>query len=415
MSQLQLSGEEQSRRDRLRAKAAAKFQRERAESIAALKGRNDYHLSFDYFLNLLSLDQDPQSIEARVGRKVVVMMCLQAPLELFSALSLHPLRLLSGSTAAAFSAPPELPALMCPLIRSLAGRLEIESSLVTSPWIVPTTCDWVTGFQALAKEYYPNLGPVHFLELPRRKESELAAERWLEEVRGLWEYLKKLTKNKAGRKDLLDAISVFQKVRGALGRLSQLRRSGKVPAVWWFVFTAAFFLDSPQAWTEATERVCDHFSALTAADGPGIFLTGSPLVFPNFKLLNLIEQAGLKVLGDDMCSGERLLSRHIAVTDTSLEGLLSALARAAHDGCLCPVFTDNHRRMGPINEAVTQAPVKGVVFHFLKGCHPYDLDSLSLEFTLKEKGLRFIKLETDYTLEDQATLRTRLEAFKASL
>jgi benzoyl-CoA reductase/2-hydroxyglutaryl-CoA dehydratase subunit BcrC/BadD/HgdB len=66
-------------------------------------------------------------------------------------------------------------------------------------------------------------------------------------------------------------------------------------------------------------------------------------------------------------------------------------------------------------EALPGTEFKGVVFHVLKGCHPYDLESFGLEMPLKEAGLRFLRVETDYTSEDVQNILTRLEAFSRTL
>jgi benzoyl-CoA reductase/2-hydroxyglutaryl-CoA dehydratase subunit BcrC/BadD/HgdB len=147
----------------------------------------------------------------------------------------------------------------------------------------------------------------------------------------------------------------------------------------------------------------------------GVYLTGAPVYFPNFKVLHLMEEAGLKCLGDDLCSSERLFPRHVEVSDSSAEGLLAALAEAYHRGCLCPVFSESERRAALIREAADQAPVRGVVFHLLKGCHPYELDSFALEGKVTGWGLKFLKIETDYSTEDTRNLLTRLEAFRPTL
>ncbi|MDR1037997.1 MAG: 2-hydroxyacyl-CoA dehydratase, partial [Deltaproteobacteria bacterium] len=97
----------------------------------------------------------------------------------------------------------------------------------------------------------------------------------------------------------------------------------------------------------------------------GVFLTGAPVFFPNFKVLHLMEEAGLRCLGDDMCSSERLFPRHVEISDTSADGMLEALAEAYHRGCLCPVFAESERRAALIREAADGGEVRGVVFHLL--------------------------------------------------
>jgi benzoyl-CoA reductase/2-hydroxyglutaryl-CoA dehydratase subunit BcrC/BadD/HgdB len=91
------------------------------------------------------------------------------------------------------------------------------------------------------------------------------------------------------------------------------------------------------------------------------------------------------------------------------------LAESYHQGCLCPTFGDNERRANNIWEALPDAGFGGLVFHVLKGCHPYDLESLALEEPLKKGGLRFLRIETDYAAEDSQNILTRLEAFGRTL
>jgi benzoyl-CoA reductase/2-hydroxyglutaryl-CoA dehydratase subunit BcrC/BadD/HgdB len=128
-----------------------------------------------------------------------------------------------------------------------------------------------------------------------------------------------------------------------------------------------------------------------------------------------LESAGLAVAADDLCSSERLFSTSVAVDDPSEIGLLRALAESYHQGCMCPTFGDNERRINNIWGAAQGHDLKGVIFHVLKGCHPYDLESLALEEPIKRAGLRFIKLETDFAAEDSRNLLARLEAFGNNL
>jgi benzoyl-CoA reductase/2-hydroxyglutaryl-CoA dehydratase subunit BcrC/BadD/HgdB len=303
------------------------------------------------------------------------------------------------------------------------GEVVREPSLLGLDWVIPTTCDWVSGFESLSSLYFKRPGSFRFVELPRRKENPMASERWLSEIWGLWEYLKAISGIKAGRRELASGVAAMEEARSALGRLVRLRREGRVPAVYFFLIAYAFFFDSAPAWAKATMEACDYFGSLGAqlspgpATGPlgGVFLTGSPIIFPNFKVPRLLDELGLPLLGDDMCSGERLLYRRLAVKDNSEAGLIRALAETSHEGCLCPVFVENRRRLGPIMEAVKEADISGVVFHLLKGCHPYEMDSLALERDLAENNVRFVKLETDYAPEDRGNLMTRLEAFKSTL
>lgn len=404
------------RQTRLQLRLEEKCQTELARGLDMLAARDDYRPELAYFLDLFRSGFAPAMVARRVGRPVVNLLCLQAPLELFLACGLHPYKFFSGSLAAGQIAAPKLPSLMCPMLKAALGALELEAATGSShPWVVPTTCDWVVQFREMMGLCGLDLStPLHWMELPHLKNSARARDRWLTEVADLKDFLAGLSGNTPGRRMLADSLAAFQRARQTFSRLIEARRAGRVPAVWFFLIANSFFLDRIERWTAALEAALPIFQ--TRAETAGlVFLAGSPIYFPNFKLLYLMEAAGLAVAGDDLCSSERLFPDNVAVDDPSETALLRALAESYHQGCMCPSFGDNERRLNNIRGAVSGTAIRGVVFHVLKGCHPYDLESLTLEEPLKRAGLKCIRLETDYTAEDGGNLLTRLEAFGNNL
>ena len=402
-----------SRMIRLHAKVLEKQQAEITAGLARLEARPDYRPELAYFLDLFRGGVSIPAVARRVERPVAAVLCVQAPLEIFHAAGLHPFKIFGGSPATGQLAAPRLPALMCPMLRSALGALELETP-ADCPWVIPTTCDWVVKFAEMAR-----LTP-HQMELPRLKDSPRARDRWFSEVAALSDFLAHSGGRALSRKALLQSIAVFRTARQSMSRLVALRRAGLVPAPWFSLITGAFFLDRVENWTAALEIALSGFSQTIPA-GKRIFLAGSPVFFPNFKLLYLLEEAGLAVIGDDLCSSERIFPVNVAVDDPSKAGMLRALAEAYHQGCLCPTFGDNERRINNIWEArqfaatLSGGSFDGVIFHVLKGCHPFDLESFNLETPLKEGGVRFLRVETDYTAEDSQNILTRLEAFRRTL
>jgi benzoyl-CoA reductase/2-hydroxyglutaryl-CoA dehydratase subunit BcrC/BadD/HgdB len=196
-----------------------------------------------------------------------------------------------------------------------------------------------------------------------------------------------------------------------------MRARGELSSVWFMLAANTFFCDSPERWTEAADRVSETPPAITGArkNDRKIFLAGSPIFFPNFKVPLLIEEAGLTVAADDLCSSERTLPGAVAPAGTSQFELMQALAQRYHQGCICPTFIDNDRRINNIIGRRSEADFRGVLFHVLKGCHPYDLEGWGLENGIRNAGLKFTRIETDYAAEDAQNLLTRLEAFRATL
>jgi benzoyl-CoA reductase/2-hydroxyglutaryl-CoA dehydratase subunit BcrC/BadD/HgdB len=396
------------------AKALEKQRAELAAELDKLAARPDYCEDRAYFLDVFRSGMSMSKAAQRAGRPPAAILCVQAPLELFHAFGFHPFKIFSGSHAAGQLASPRLPALACPMLRSALGTLELENQ-PDCPWVVPTTCDWTTKFPEMAKltGSAANM-PPHWIELPRLKDSPRARDRWFSEVVALSNFLSELSGSKLDRKSLLQSIAVFKRARQHFSRLIALRRSGLVPAPWFSLIACSFFLDSPENWTAALEKALPGFNRPAAID-VRVFLSGSPIFFPNFKLLHLLEEAGLLITGDDLCSSERIFPASMAIDDPSKEGILRALAESYHQGCMCPTFGDSEHRLNNMGGMFPDAAFKGIVFHVLKGCHPYDLNSFAMEAPLKGGGQRFLRIETDYAAEDSQNLLTRLEAFHRTL
>jgi benzoyl-CoA reductase/2-hydroxyglutaryl-CoA dehydratase subunit BcrC/BadD/HgdB len=400
------------RQQRLLQKVRREARQEFASAHSALRQRADYHPVWDYFLNLLMRSANPGLLRESIGRPLVEHLCNQAPYELFHAMGVHPIRLGSGCYSVGRLSASCFPVLMCPMLKATVGMMQLDDdrqSSGTTPRVVPTTCDWVVKFPEMTAGSSES---CCFIELPHLREGEKAQERWLEEIYDLVRFMENRTGHRLKRRALLASVEIFTRAWQALGRLVDHRRKGGIAAVWFTAVVNSFMLDSVEAWTDHVLEVLGTFESHSPATaGKGIFLAGSPIIFPNFKMLNLIEAAGMQIYADDLCTSERIWPGAVRFEDTSYHGLLRALAERYHRGCICPTFADNERRINSILHTLRRHPVAGVIHHVLKGCHPFDIESFGLEDRLKQEGYTFLKIETDYVLEDSQNILTRLEAF----
>jgi benzoyl-CoA reductase/2-hydroxyglutaryl-CoA dehydratase subunit BcrC/BadD/HgdB len=403
------------RRHKQRAKAYEKTCEEYHAERVVLQERSDYLDEYGYFLDLLGKPMRPEQIRERTGSPVMGLFCVQAPFELFHALGVHAVKLCSGSHSAQRLSAAYLPVLMCPMLKSLVGSMELggADSSGYDATIVPTTCDWVVKMPEIARD---KIGSFHYLELPHVKENEKGQKRWLEEIYCLKQYLEEKTNSKLNRKTLLDSMQRFMRVWAVFHELTELKRENRISGIWFTAIANTFMWDNLDRWTHNLElAVAKLRMATPQLNTHRVFLAGAPIIFPNLKMLQLLEQAGLSVCADDLCSSERMLPGATVYDDPSERGLLKALAERYHKACVCPTFADNERRINSILRVTETYDIKGVVFHVLKGCHPYDIESLTIEEKLREHGLKYLKIETDYVKEDSQNILTRLEAFKQTL
>ncbi|MEN6413541.1 MAG: 2-hydroxyacyl-CoA dehydratase family protein [Veillonellales bacterium] len=407
---------DQERRIRQKTKIYEKICEEYDQEIKLLKERTDYIAEFGYFLDLLTRPLRPSDLREKVGRPLIGLFCIQAPLELFYALGVHPVKLCSGSYSAQRLSASYLPVLMCPMLKSYIGSMELEDAALSGydAVIVPTTCDWVVKMPEIVKE---TIGHLHYLELPHIKQNEKGQQRWLEEIYTLKQFLEQKTGNRLKRQNLVDSMNQFMNIWRLFQELIDLKRKQRIADIWFFSIANTFMLDDPERWAKNLEFVIKRLQAesLRPVNPYKIFLAGSPIIFPNLKMLHLIEQAGMTVCADDLCSSERIFPGATVYDDPSERGLLKALAERYHKACICPTFADNERRVNNILKITAEHSITGIIFHILKGCHPYDIESFTIEENLKAKGLKFLKIETDYVKEDGQNILTRLEAFKQTL
>ncbi|MDR3243604.1 MAG: 2-hydroxyacyl-CoA dehydratase family protein [Elusimicrobiota bacterium] len=403
------------RKKRRYEKIQQKTNTEYAQEIEILRVRSDFLPEFEYFLQLLFEPLSAARLQARVGKPLVGLFCIHTPFELFDIFGLHPVKLCGGSHTVQQLAASYLPVLMCPMLKSFMGNFDLqqESFADYKAIVLPTTCDWVVKLPEIMNQKTDN---AHYLELPHLKETEKSQNRWLEEILGLKELLEKITGKKLKAKLLKESINKYMDLWALLEELTKLKRLGKLSGVWYTAITNTFMLDNMDVWAEKVKLAIKKLLEQPAdSNAAKIFVAGSPIIFPNLKLLQLIEQAGMNVAADDICSSERIMPGGIIYNDTSEYGMLRAIAERYHKACVCPTFADNDRRVNSIVSTSLENNIKGVIFNLLKGCHPYDIEAITIERKLKEKDLKFLKIETDYGKEDSQNILTRLEAFKQTL
>ncbi len=300
-----------------------------------IRDRADYISQLEPFLEVLQLSLHPEEIRERVTGEVVLSLCVQAPQELFYAAGIRNFRLACGSFAAQQLTAGQLPPLTCPMIRSISGMLNCrdKEKITSYKAVIPTTCDWVVKAPELL-----GMGQdeCFFMELPHLREQEKASERWLEEVYGLKKWLEQLTGRKITRKVLRHAINTYNKAHELFTQLVEMRRRQRLPMIHFAVIANAMIYDDIQQWMGHLENYLEQLPAPAERSVP-VFFAGSPLHFPNYKMLQLIEDAGMTIAADDVCSLERILPGSTCYEDTSEYGLLRALAEKNHRASVLPL------------------------------------------------------------------------------
>jgi benzoyl-CoA reductase/2-hydroxyglutaryl-CoA dehydratase subunit BcrC/BadD/HgdB len=305
-------------------------------------------------------------------------------------------------------------------MRSLTGFMDLDTPFFNNikHFIIPTTCDWkVKHYEKMDAEY-----STWLMDLPHQRDTEVSRKKWFSEIVRLKEWLEKQSGRKIRRQDLMAGIDIVHEAQNAYYKFLSFRREGYISGCEAMLISNASFYIHLKEWTRALNKlnqaILDNrgfYSKSTEKQQLRILLTGSPLIFPNFKIPILLEETGCVIVADELCSSERIFSDVVTVDNKTEAGLLQSISDRYLLPCTCPTFSTNRNRLKRLLEFVNQFKIDGIVYHVLKGCHPYDIESFSIEKSIKEKKIPFLKLETDYSQEDTGQIKTRIEAFSEML
>jgi len=179
--------------------------------------------------------------------------------------------------------------------------------------------------------------------------------------------------------------------------------------------------DETVRFTKKVEALCDELEdrikkgiSPFSEKAKRIMVSGCPSVMGNWKIHSLIETSGGAIVVDETCTGVKYFKDLVDTNKNDLEGLLSAITdRYLKINCSC--FTPNNDRLEMAKNLAIEGQVKGVVQYILQYCHTYNIEAIRIEGTLKQANIPSIRIVTDYSEEDAAQLRTRIEAFLETL
>jgi len=392
-----------------------KLQQETLEALAAQADRPAGIEPFDRFFS--DGAREKAFLKEGAGVPVVGQLCNFAPEELILAAGAVPVRLDIGCQHAAGEGEKLLPAEICCAVHAAAGAIEKDLWPAASRvdlLVIATSCDAKKKLATVLSENHE----VFTLQLPVSHRETRSREWWRKEIQRLAERLSKLTGKKITRSSLKEAVGMVNRRTQAVRRLNELRKNPRPPisgADALLVMQTAFLADLAW-WIEKTGALCDELEQ-RVTDGKGrvprarILLSGSPVLWPDFKLPLLVQECGADVVADELCSGTQRLHHPVVVDEWTKGGLLRAAAERVLLPCTCPCFQETGARLDRLLELVESHKIDGILHHTLRLCQLYDLDAARLQKLFKQKDIPWQSVRTDFSPEDLGRIKNRIEAF----
>jgi len=353
------------------------------------------------------------------GRKIIGTFCVYVPEELILAVDGVCIGLCAGADVGADEAEKYIPRNTCALIKAFMGfkLAGLCPYIQTTDLIVgETTCDGKKKAYELFDEM--TNGKMYVMEIPNKK-GEDGKSLWKNEVKRFSEKLESLSGKKITLEKLKEASKIVNDKRKALQRLSLLRANDPSPisGLDALLINQVAFYDDPLRFTAKVNELCDELdqrvkSGAGAASkrSPRILVSGSPMAIPNWKLHAITEGSGATIVGEESCVGERNFRSLLDDKFTSLEDAMRKIAdRYMTINCAC--FTPNNERLSDIEDLAGRLKADGIIHYAIQFCTPYMMEAYKVKKVADAMKVPFLRIETDYSMEDMGQLKTRVEAF----
>jgi len=365
------------------------------------------------------------------GRPVVGILCEFTPRELILAAGAVPVCLCGGSAKTILAAEEQLPANLCPLIKSTFGYhvqqnnpfLEMADLVVAE-----TTCDGKKKMYELMAE----TRPMYVLELPQKVDDPDALEHWLRELQKFRSFLEQQFQTQITADALRQAIATMNRERALRRELAALMAADLPP------LTGRQLLDFKSSIAGIDEDFRQYERALAGYRGPcaataepvggdtethddrpdplqsalsgrrvRVLLTGVPTVHGAERVVELIEDAGGLVVAAENCTGLKPILED--VDETAPDPLRALAEKYFH--LPCSVMTRNDRRLESLRQLAAEYRAECLVELIWQACLTYDVEAHRVRRLAEEElGLPYLRIETDYSPSDSARIAVRVEA-----
>ncbi|TFH28530.1 MAG: 2-hydroxyacyl-CoA dehydratase, partial [Promethearchaeota archaeon] len=295
-----------------------------------------------------------------------------------------------------------------------AARSMLTEALANSPkWagiIIGHGCDATNRHFDIWRKHVPT-DFIYWFNNPMNS-TPSAAKFFVVELKRMIKTLESQFHIKISEDDLRNAMEYSNRVKALLREISALRSTHDIPNRLYFEIC----LQSVQPSTlpdrdilkflEQTLVKCKKLPPFPSGKHK-ILLTGSDITYPEW--MDLLEEANLRVVRDDLSIGERYYA-----TSIPLETIPDPLEALTHYYMNIPKPATKNppdSRLDFLLNAAKSSHVEGVLSQNLKFCEPYAFDSVFTMGTFKAAGIPAMHLEREFTPQSDQQLRTRLEAF----
>jgi benzoyl-CoA reductase/2-hydroxyglutaryl-CoA dehydratase subunit BcrC/BadD/HgdB len=319
-----------------------------------------------------------------------------------------PVCLCGGSAETIPAAEEDLPANLCPLIKSTYGYHKLRSNPfleMADLLVVETTCDG-------KKKMYELLGlshKMHVLELPQKPDESNAMQHWISQLRALKKRLESEFDVTISDQRLRETIGLMNRERSLRRRLAQMMQQDHPPLTGRQLLQLKSSISCIPEDLEMYQQTIEMLEATRPAGCDSkvrVLMTGVPMVHGAERVLEIIESHGGLVVCMENCTGLKPIYEDV---DHDMQDPILALAEK-YLHIPCSVMTINTRRMDLLKDWAKRYRAQCIIELIWQACLTYDVESYFVRQVAQSLGLPYLRIETDYSPSDSARIALRVEA-----
>jgi len=249
------------------------------------------------------------------------------------------------------------------------------------------------------------------LGIPHNNLTNHAFGYYVDDLHILKEELEKLTGAAINEDKLKEEIELGNRIRMLFRKINEGRKA-KVTPISGIDFIklhhASFILDR-KVFAEYLESVLLKMEKVNGKAGPRVFVIGSSLAEGDYKIYELLENAGTQVVAEDFSEGMRPYRQDVGMEGEPITALAEAYFR---DRVPLPAFfRPAKERIPELFRMADEFQVDGILWYSLMYREAHEIEGIHFGRMAEQKGFRFMRLLSDYDEAEREMFRTRIEAF----
>ncbi|MDY6911194.1 MAG: 2-hydroxyacyl-CoA dehydratase family protein [Chloroflexota bacterium] len=351
------------------------------------------------------------------GNKIFGYFCCYTPVEILTAASVVPFRIMGNVRQPITEADSYLEVIACPYTRSclnLAVRGEYD---FLEGFILPHACDNIVKLYDIWRH---NIKPLysHFINVPHTL-SQPSHKFFEADLNYFKKSIESFTESEISAKRLNEAIELHNQNRALVRELYELRKPDP-PLISGSEVIKILVAVMSLPVEEANDLLRDVIKDIESREnGPKkeparLLVYGSEI--DNTDFIEMIEESGANVVMDDLGVGARPFWHDVGISEEPVR----ELATRYLEKITCPrTFRggegshqdDLEVNFGHLRDYARDFNANGAIIHVMRYCDTFALDLPDAREFLNGIGLPVIDIEDEYTVMSIQRLKTRVQAF----